>query len=216
MLPIRLIGGFLLRVVVFYVLLAAPWPGLRQTYAAAYWAVGNAVFGSIASGGRVRFRAPPERDERKMDTAIIFVNVKTRASKSSLYNARFTAYLPTVETLALILATPIVWSRKWKALLWGLVLAHGLAALRVGIFLLHGFSGDDPNALYSPGPFWSQVLTQAHEMANIFISIMFVAPVFIWILVTFRRGDLEQWVTSATVPARRGGAVRKTRLRTQD
>ena len=110
------------------------------------------------------------------------------------HSARLTGYLPTAEVIALILALPIPWSRRWKALFWGLVLVNGFVVLRLEITLLYWFSGDRPFALYSPGPFWSEVLVGAREVVVVSPMLTFAVPVFIWILVTFRRGDLEQWM----------------------
>lgn len=196
MLPVKKTAGFFLRLVLFYGLLVAPWPGLREAYARGYRAAGNALFGSFGSDGVVRFE-PLSKGREQMDTEIGIGNLRTRpAPKFAQHSTRLTGYLPTAEVVALILATPIPWSRRWKALLWGLLLANGLVALRVTILLLYGFSGDHPCALYSPGPFWSEVLAGAHSVMVVWVSFTYVAPVFIWIVVTFRRGDLQKWAAS--------------------
>jgi hypothetical protein len=196
MLSVKQTYGFFVRLVLLYGLLVMPWPGLLASYAAGYGAVGNAIFGSFGRDGVVRFE-PLAAGREKMDTEISIGNLRTRPPpKRAEHSARLTGYLPTAEVVALILATPIAWRRRWKALLWGLLLVHGLIALRVTILLLYGFSGDHPCALYSPGPFWSNVLTKMYSLCAVWVSFTFVAPIFIWILVTFRRIDLQRWLVT--------------------
>ena len=181
-----------MRLALFYGLLAAPWPGLREVYSSVYGATANAVFGSFGPHGYVRFW-PSSGGREQMDTEIFIGNKQTRASRIAQHSARLTGYLPTAEILALILATPIPWSRRWKALLCGLLLTQGLIALRVIIVLLYGFSGDHPCALYAPGPFWGEVLAKAHKIGVVGVNFTFVAPILIYIPVTFRRSDFQRW-----------------------
>ena len=196
MLSVKQTYGFFVRLVLLYGLLAVPWPGLRAIYAAGYRAVGNALFGSFGRDGAVRFR-PLTQGREQADTAIDLANRRRTQSTATMgHSARLIGYLPTAEVVALILATPIAWRRRWKALLWGLLLVHGLIALRVTILLLYGFSSDQPCALYSPGPFWSDVLTKAYSLGAVWVSFTFVAPIFIWLLVTFRRIDLQRWLVT--------------------
>lgn len=192
MLPLKQIAGFFLRLVLFYALLAAPWPGLCESYATGYRAVANALFGSFGADGIVRFE-PLSNGSQELDTEIIAGNLRTRAPpRSAHHSTRLTGYLPTVEVIALIAATPIPWSRRWKALLWGLVLVNGLVVFRVAVALLFGFSGDHPTAMYSPNPFWSAVLTGVFRISVIWVNFSYVAPVFIWVVATFRRSDWER------------------------
>ncbi len=192
MLPLKPILSFFLRLVLLYALLVAPWPGLRACYGSGYRTVMNALFGSFGSDGIVRFEALAG-DVEQVDTEIIAGNRRTRARPiSALHSTAVTGYLPTAEVVALIVATPIPWSRRWKSLLWGLLLVNGLVILRVAIALLYGFSGDHPIALYSPGPVWIAVLAGAHRVFATWINFSYVAPLFIWIVVTFRRSDWER------------------------
>jgi exosortase/archaeosortase len=102
-----------------------------------------------------------------------------------------TGYLPTAEVLALILATPIPWVRKWKALLAGLVLVHVLVLLRVLVVLIFGFSAAGAVALFHPGPLARSALTMLFNVVAVGISFTYVAPVFLWIAVAIRQQECQ-------------------------
>ncbi len=185
--PTDRIVRFAVKLLLFYGLLAVPWPGLRDAYSAAYRGTATAVFGSFG-GGVVRFRALTG-ERGTMDSEIFFRNPNSPTAGTTPHNTRMTGYLPTVETIALILATPIPWSRRWKALAWGIVLAHGFIALRLVITLLHWFSADGAWALYDPSPVWRSALSTAFEFGVVAPTCTFLVPVFIWMIVTLRPRD---------------------------
>ena len=60
--------------------------------------------------------------------------------------------------------------------------------------MLRLFSGDKPLALFPLSPLWSKALDQAIAVLVSAPPSVYVVPIFIWILVTFRRSDLEQWM----------------------
>ena len=169
------IGGFVLRLVLFYGLLAAPWPGLQDAYSRLYRAVGNAFFGSFGSNGVVRF-LPLETPEGLNDTEIVTRLRGSFVEGASPHSPRIAGYLPTVEVVALILAT---------SLLWGVALTHLFILVRTTIALLYWFRGGRPWALYEPGPFWSYIVSGMHEIVNVSPTASFLVPVFIWVLVAF-------------------------------
>ncbi|HUU83238.1 MAG TPA: hypothetical protein VM243_07010 [Phycisphaerae bacterium] len=199
MLPYRRTGGFFLRLLLAYALLIAAWPVLRGAYSAGYRAVGNVVFQWFDPHGEVRF-LPFSDAGRKMDTVAHLLNRRTGFSIPMGLSSRLMGYVPTAEVIALILATPLPWSRRWNALLYGLILAHALALFRVTMLVLHGFSGTHEAALYAPGPFWSTILSAAYTVIAASLGFAFATPILVWILATFRRGDLERWRTALTKP----------------
>lgn len=182
--------GFILRMTILYALLAVLWPGVKQVYSAMYRAMGNTLFASFGDGGTVRFE-PLSDSKQGFDTEIIFGHRRTNMKGRIPNNSRISGYLPTIQVIALILATPIPWSRRWKALLWGLILVNAFIALRMEIRLLYYFSAESPMHLYQPSPFWHEVLGRTYEVFAYSTTLTFIAPIFIWIPVTFRRGDLE-------------------------
>lgn len=193
MLPTKPIAKFFLRLVIIYMLLVAPWPGVREAYSSAYRWAASAVFGQFGASGGADFE-PISKPFKNNDTEINTYNLRTgRPIALNYHDTRLTGYLLTAETLALILATPLAWSRKWKALLWGLVLVHLVIMFRITLLLLFNFTADSPNAVYHPAPFWRTFFQKAHTVVNIPPSFSFVAPIFIWIVATFRRQDLQRW-----------------------
>ena len=199
----RIMIGFLARLLIVYAVLIAPWPGIRKAYARGYRAVASVVFYRFGPAGRVNFE-PLSDSTKLMDTRIQIINIRTGKSNVSDHRAEYYGYLPSAELIALVLATPIPWLRRCKALLLALVLLHALMAFRMTIILLFGFSlpfgssGDQPWCQFHPGPFWSAVLAGANSMLVESTSFNFVAPVLIWIPVTLRRMDLQRWLGEST------------------
>ncbi|MBN2562760.1 MAG: hypothetical protein JXQ75_17695 [Phycisphaerae bacterium] len=199
MFPLRRIAGFFVRLLVFYGLLMVPWPGVDRVYAAYFRAGGNLVLGSFGSEGKVLF-LPTGEDAPASHTDAMLTNRTTGSWRVSTYPNRYLGYAPTAALVSLVLATPVPWSRRWRALLWGLLLVHGFVVVRVALPLLKEFSEDNTLRQYSLSPFWRDVLDQVILILVTSPTSVFVAPIIIWVLVTFRRGDLEQWM-----PTRRGG-----------
>ena len=191
MLPFRPIVVFFVKLLLIYGLLAWPWSFVRRGYAVAYGAVASAVFGSFGPGGEVRFEPLPIG--APVDTELVLRKRGSSAVGKSPHNARFMGYLATAEVIALILATPIGWRRRFMALLWGMLLVHAFIYLRLEIMLLHWYSGEPALAIYQPSTFWGKALAKAFELTSVSLTPTFMAPIFIWILATFRRADLDRW-----------------------
>lgn len=189
--PARFVAVFFLRLAVFYALLMAPWPGLRGAYGTYFRACANVAYRYIGSDGVVRFLplSPPTADG---DTKMKLGNRETRAIRRVGIDSRRIGYTPTAFLIALILATPVVWTRRGKALVGGLILIHAYMILAVGVVLLKWFSADHPVALVEFTPFWRQMLLNAVQVL-VFAPFTWVAvPTAVWILVTFTRDDWQK------------------------
>jgi hypothetical protein len=110
-----------------------------------------------------------------------------------MLSTRLTGYLPTAELLALVLATSIPWSRKWKALLWGMLGVHAYIALRLASAVLYVLSATQLSEFFTFTPTGNKIVHSIYEMAVQSVTISFATPALIWIVVTFRRGDFEKW-----------------------
>ena len=107
-------------------------------------------------------------------------------------DTRTVGWLPTAETVALILATPLPWARRRIALLWGLLLAHAFIWLQLKIILLHWFTGEQPWCIYDPPGWIDTALEKAMVFGVLSPTPTVVVPLFLWVAATFRRGDLER------------------------
>ena len=186
----RILTRFFVVLIPLYGVLAVPWPVVRSTYSAVYRGIGNTVFGSFGGDGIVRFE-PAGDPDAGMDTLI---RIRRRGSSvvgTTTHDSRLTGYLPTIEVVALILATPIAWKRRSKALLWGLLAVNLFVGSRVYVTLLRWFTGDAPWCLYDPGPFGTAVIVEIFEFWVVSPTLTYVAPLFVWIIASFRASDLN-------------------------
>ena len=195
--PLKRISGVFLRCMIYYGLLVAPWPGVMDGYRAFFRAGGNLLFHSIGSTGSVSFEPIPSRDHTK-DTKLVLSKQPATPTdprpvrRDMAIKCVYIGYRPTAFLVALVLAAPVPWRRRLWALLWGLVLVNAFAALRVTLQLLDAFS--DPNllALFSlaqPLKITLKILVLVFFHAP---EMHYIVPAFIWLLVTFRRGDLRK------------------------
>ena len=99
-------------------------------------------------------------------------------------------YKPTVFLVALILATPIPWRRRGRALAWGLIGATLFVGLRLWLRVTDAFCDPSMLGLYDVAAFWRSLLHGAMLVVSLSPAMTYFAPLIIWGLVTFRREDL--------------------------
>ena len=193
----KAILGFFIRFMALFVVLTAPWPGVPQVYAPVYRAVGNALFVRFGSVGAVQLQSSGRKDPDR-DTDFVLRN-RNSGAEYVFRGTSLKGYQPTAFLFCLILATPIPWSRRWRALLWGLAIVSVYAALRTTLFLFFAFSKgnhlvqdmsqDSSLAIFTLGPFGKNVLEYLYWVfVESFAGWLFV-PLPIWALVCFWRGD---------------------------
>lgn len=180
---------FVLMFGTWYALFALPWPGLPEGYSAAYRYVANAVFDPFGDRGRVSFE-PAAHPNRTADTVI---STKLRGSPyigDAGHSPRITGYLPTVEFIALALATPVTWRRRMIGMGIGVALIHAFIAVRVWIALLYWFSTPDtPWRLYELSGGSRRMLTLLQESVNVAPVVTFAFPAVVWLALLFRVND---------------------------
>ncbi len=185
--PHRTLLRFFVLLVLIYALLILPWPGVDRGYLVCVCAVGNQFFGTIAKEGTVVFDSHPTNNWLCSQT-LTHRGTGKFARRLSLVRPD---YLATALVVALVLATPISWRRKSIALLLGLLLIDAFVFWRLWLGLVDTFS-DHQLALIRFTPFWKETVRLAVHIFIGSIEASFIVPVFVWILVTFRRGDLER------------------------
>ena len=193
--PAKRLGGFFVRCMLYYGLLILPWTGLTAGYGALYRAGGNLLFCRFGSGGAVQFE-PLSSQDHAFDTRLVLNKIRPPTVRAELdVKAAYTGYRPTAFLVALVLATPIPWSRRLRALVWGLLWVTTFVALRTGLRLFDTFTTPGPLALYNLSAFWKGVVTGMYRVLVLTPAGHYLVPAVIWGAVTCRRGG---WATLLT------------------
>ena len=183
--------GFLLRFVVVFGLLIAPWPGWNEGYAQYFRAFGQWTFGQD-NGPRVVIFAADDQAGSTLDTRISLGNRELLDAngkgliKRTEINTRSIGWVPTALTIALVAATPVPWRRRVLALAAGLLLVHVFIFFSLQTWI---WNNSPDVSLLTLSHFWKTV---TDELAYAFMNqlgISFTVPVLIWVLVTFKRQD---------------------------
>lgn len=184
---------FLLKAIVIYGLLSAPFSYFDETYGKFYRKVATASFGKFRETGVVLFSEmkDPVMTHTNMANYLLVLPNGTYDTAAIDINTRILGYLPTILLIALVLASPVPWKRKLFALVTGLILVMLLILFKHWISLLW---------LSEQNPFlklthFTGLSKKILTFVNAFISTYsFTVPYFvvgIWLLVTFRVEDLK-------------------------
>jgi hypothetical protein len=197
--PLRRIAGFVLRFLLVYTALVLPWPGVEAAYRVWFCALGNVAFASVGDGS-VRF-VPDPQPGSAYDTLLVMTNRNAPGTIGEMnQSSRTVGYLPTAGLIALVMATPIPWRRRWRALGFGLLMLTGFVLLRMALPIIRDFSNPDPLGVFHPGPVARWILGFAIPAFLQAPASQFVGPIFIWALVAFRREDWEIVQPSESAP----------------
>jgi hypothetical protein len=178
-----------LLLLVSFSLLIIPWPGLPEAYSSVYCAVGTTLFGNAGQGISVSLRAKETPDGR-IDTEIHLRSSNPPGGTFAPHNAR-SGYVALAELIALVIATPVSWSRRMKALVAGVVLVNLFVLFRLGVVVLEGLVACPVWTIIELGTSGSMVLRATVEVVAKSPTLSFVIPALIWMLVTLRRGDVD-------------------------
>ncbi|HPS61899.1 MAG TPA: hypothetical protein PLK82_02500 [Bacteroidales bacterium] len=184
---------FLLKASLIYGILALPWSVYDEGYGNFYRKYATSVFGQFRGTGFVLF-------DKTKEPAITHVNLGNKKlqlpngsydTKAIDINTRIHGYLPTVLLIALVLASPVPWRRKFIALGVGLVLTMALITFKQWIALLWLCD----KTAWLDLTHYTGLSKKLLAFTNTFISASsFTIPYFvvgIWLLVTFRLDDLK-------------------------
>lgn len=189
--PLRRLSGFLVFSLVIYGLLVYPWPGVMDGYRWYFCAGANALLGSVG-GAKISFKPIAAADHAKDTNVVIQIPRPPYARGQLELKCTYTGYRPTAFMIALVLATPLAWRRRLRALLWCLLWVQVFIAFRVDLRLLDAVSNADALAVFTPGPFWKGLLSGLNLVFFTAPASDYTVPAFIWLLVCFRRGDLQR------------------------
>ncbi len=180
MFPTRPIVGFLARFFLVFVVLTALWPMVSGTYCDLFRSGGDILFGGY---GSVRFRTLPEQ-EGMDDTKVFVRNRNSRQWAWITISSKHVGYTSTAVLTALIIATPVGWTRRVGALGCGHLLLHGFIALRLLVFVRAG-----PAEVVDT--FWNRTIGAGLLSVSTGQGVSYIVPILIWIVISFRREDLE-------------------------
>jgi hypothetical protein len=175
-----------------------------ETYGKIYSSAAAFLFDSTDPnrGVRIRHFVPPRgtaAEKWSQDTSVrleirgLRVGYREVPPFSMGRSSHYTGYAPTALAIALVLATPVSWRRRAWALPWAVLLASGFSALMLAIWVHGWFYGQE---CFWLGRFSAQYASRARMAASLVemsghMGPYYIAPVFIWALVSLRRKDLE-------------------------
>lgn len=186
--PAKLVLFFVFKCALLYALFVSPLFAVGDAYRRGFRAVGNAMFYRVGAPGLVQFE-PLERAPEGKDTRVVLENRRDRRKGALEIRSLYYGYRPMAFLIALILATPISWSRRGRALLWGLVWINLFVALRVWLRVTDAFCDPKMLGLYDVSQLWRSVLHGVMLVISRAPATSYFAPLLVWGLVTFRRGD---------------------------
>ncbi len=200
--PVKSIFQFVVVGIACYVVLVVllPWLGVRTAYRSYYMTVAGLVYGSVGQNGEVSFE-PNSGTGGQHDVRALLYNRKTGAEGPIGFSSVRLGYNPTAEFIALVLATPIPWRRKWRALLSGTLLVQ-VGSFSCLIFpIVIGFSMSSALQVFEPSQFWLDLLSKAGEFFFISSRYALLMPALVWIGFCVRRESLAFLVKQGESPA---------------
>ena len=194
--PFRKIRGFLLRFVIAYCLLLVPWPGLGETYGAWFRTLGRACFSWDGRQREIEFQKGDTHEAMTM-TRIEIVNrdLMARDGTGPVRNLDVDTggfWRSTALLLALVMVTPIPWSRRIRAAILGCTGVHAFILLSVAFAI---WNDSRHIGLVSLTPFWEGTADSFQHA--LFSQLEIAVPALIWILATFRRQDMDTLIGSS-------------------
>jgi len=190
MLRNRQIANFLYWFALVYVLLLLPWPGFREAYSAYFRRFGGMVFAGENVQSEVTFEPAGPNSLRPKDTRVVIVNkaLMNYDGSGPVRNLNFDAvavgWRPLALLAALIIATPISWRRRIRALAFGTFGLHAFLLLFLGVAI---WNEATEVSLVTLTPFWKSVASGFKAIMTSQLNLCL--PVLIWVLVTFRAAD---------------------------
>lgn len=181
---------FFIKLLLCYALFLGAWPLVASTYATAFRTVYTKAFQSAFPKWYVAFVAKSSATS-SWDSELLLHNPKTKQTGAQPFGTRYLGYAATSMLFALLLASPVSWGRRGRALIWGVILVHLWIAFSLWLMIVHGYSGDNTLAIYDFGSTVKRTLSFATFLATESTAPRYLVPVFLWITVTFRKGDWE-------------------------
>lgn len=175
--------GCLVRFVLVYALLLAPWPGLRDTYASLYRTGVNRVVPLLGLDYDVRLIRAPNADARPVRHDTVVVVRDRGATQPPVIRAGDTRapFLANAFLLALFLATPLPLVRRTRATLVGVLALNAFLVARAIAYLASEYAAS----------FWSG-LALGELLRTGLIGVVsapwYIASILIWLFLACAEG----------------------------
>jgi len=200
--------------------LAWAWPPFERAYTAYFRAVGNVAFSqfwfwpnaevhffdlkSETLRTQVNAKLPanlPDHVELlkphgEVDTLLLLQNNHVPGTPGFMRtSSSMIGFAPTAVLIALALATPIAWKRRWWLLFWGLIAMHLAIVVRLTALLLNAGFADPAKkyALFHPGGLTADIIARTRVILADNPTFSYVVAVFIWVLVLFLLQCWYEW-----------------------
>lgn len=180
---------FFVLAVLYNIVLLFPWATVRNGYQVLFINAGKTLFTNFGSQGLVEIEKRLPHHQGDNDCLVLLGRRAILTGGEVPIHTGRVGYVPNAVLTALVLATPVPWSRRLIALFLGLVAINSFIVLRMVLLLLYWFSRPVPFRLFEPAPFWNSVLSGAYEYFFVAPTCSFLIPMLIWMLVAFRTQD---------------------------
>lgn len=199
--PLRTVGLFFLVALAVYTgIVLFPWSGPREGYRSVFIATIHGIYGRIGSEGVVRCE---NLDINAANDVNIFLGKRIGArigeNPVGVSSAKL-GYAPIAFLIALVVATPIPWRRKWRSLVWGLVLVEAFVVIRLGLWFAYWYGHPGQVRLYTPGAVSGWIIATAYEFLTHAPGASFLAPTIVWAAVTWRADDVRRMLENVRFP----------------
>jgi hypothetical protein len=131
------LGGFVLRFALVFGLLAWPWPWLRQGVSVCFRAQARILASLIFPAHTFRVEAFSSGRFPTLDTCVIVADPENTGPDGQSraleipFDSGAQGWIPLAMLIALVIATPLPWARRWKALLAGALAIQLLVAATI-------------------------------------------------------------------------------------
>jgi hypothetical protein len=193
MLQTKPVIKFLLKAILIFSLLALPFSMYDATYGKLYKGVCKMFLGKFQGTGFALFTIKKPPTNLRIEIGNLAQAGPDGRTLTAFDNAniRYRGYIPTILFLSLVIASPISRKRKLLSTLIGLVLVTGFVILKQWIHIVYMCKQKPELSLYT------NTFIDAKNVESLFFNFAnyngstMIFAIAIWILVSFRKSDLE-------------------------
>ena len=191
----KLVFLFILKSIVIFSILALPFGFFDTAYAKFYSGISKICFKKFDRTGFAVFSItkPATNMHIELGNQLQANSSGMVRTATSDVNIRYRGYIPTIFVLSLILASPVSRKRKLYSILFGIFLITVFVMIKQWIHIVYMCHQQNWISLYSFSPGTQKTFKFLYlDFAN-YNGSSIIFSIVIWILVTFKRRDLENF-----------------------